>query len=79
MNLGIGGIDRDEDIITDIIEDIVRSGVIETEIVPKGFIHYLQVSSSERRELEQTLDDAVDDGLILAFNWQVHDYVNDRF
>lgn len=79
MNLGVGGIDRDQDVITDIVEDIVRGGIIEEEIVPKGFIYYIQVSSSERRELRQALDDAVDDGLILAVNWQVHDYVNDRF
>lgn len=79
MNLGVGGIDRDQDVITDIVEDIVRSGIIEEEIVPKGFIYYVQVSSSERRELEQALEDAEDDGLILTFAWHVHDYKYDRF
>ena len=79
MNLGVGGINRDQDIITDIVEDIVRGGIIEEELVSKGFIYYLQVSSNERRELEMALEDAEDDGLILAFSWFVHDDRYGRF
>lgn len=79
MNYGIGGLDRDKDVITDIIEEVGRNIIEEEEIIPKGFIYHIQVSSSEKREILDLLDDAEDNGEILAYTEHKHDYANDRY
>ena len=75
MYIGIGGLYRDEDVITEIIEDVIPQRNIEEYVdVPKGFTYHLDISRSELNELRDMLDDAERSGEILAYAYYDKDW-----
>ena len=63
---GIGGLDRDKDVITDIIMEVGWDIVQQDEAVPKGFVYHCYVNRNEEKELNDLLDEAEENGDILA-------------
>lgn len=72
--LGIGGLDRDKDVITDIIMEVGWDIVQQDERVPKGFTYHCYVDKYEEKELWDLLNEAEDNGDILAYAWHETDW-----